>query len=42
MRHASPEVTLGVYMKEIPASVAAAVDALDSMLNPLVDGECIQ
>lgn len=33
MRHASPEVTLGVYMKEIPASVAAAVDALDSMLN---------
>jgi integrase len=42
MRHASPEVTLGVYMKEIPGSVAAAVDALDSMLNPATETESVQ
>lgn len=39
MRHTSPEVTLGVYMKEIPASVAAAVDALDAMVNPATPDE---
>jgi len=42
MRHASPEVTLGVNMKEIPASVAAAVDALDSMLNPVIGTGTVQ
>jgi len=31
MRHSSPDQTLKVYMREIPAGVRAAVDALDSM-----------
>lgn len=33
MRHSSPDQTVRTYMKEIPASVAAAVDALDRILN---------
>jgi hypothetical protein len=32
MRHASPQMTIGVYMQEIPESVKAAVDSLDSWL----------
>lgn len=33
LRHASPNVTAGVYMQEIPESVRAAVEALDRELN---------
>jgi hypothetical protein len=33
LRHASPDVTAGVYMQEIPESVRAAVEALDRELN---------
>ena len=32
MRHSSPDQTR-TYMKEIPASVCGAVDALDRLLN---------
>jgi integrase len=32
LRHASPDVTAGIYMQEIPASVRAAVEALDREL----------
>ena len=34
LRHASPQVTLGVYMKAIPESVRQAVEALYAMLHP--------
>jgi integrase len=33
LRHASPDVTAGVYMQEIPESVRAAVEALDRELT---------
>jgi integrase len=33
MRHSSPDQTVRTYMKEIPASVCGAVDALDRLLN---------
>jgi integrase len=33
MRHSSPDQTLKVYMREIPAGVRAAVDALDLMFT---------
>ncbi|SPF42730.1 putative Integrase family protein [Candidatus Sulfopaludibacter sp. SbA4] len=33
MRHSSPDQTVRTYMKEISASVATSVDALDRMLN---------
>ena len=36
LRHASPQVTLGVYMKAIPESVPKAVEALYGMLHPKV------
>ncbi|MGD0446769.1 MAG: hypothetical protein ABSA39_22770 [Edaphobacter sp.] len=31
MRHSSPDQTLKAYMREIPAGVRTAVDALDRM-----------
>ncbi len=31
MRHSSPDQTLKAYMREIPAGVRAAVDAVDSI-----------
>ncbi len=34
LRHASPQVTLGVYMKAIPESIRRAVEALYAMLHP--------
>jgi len=34
LRHATPAVTLAVYMKQIPASVRAAVEELDRKLSP--------
>lgn len=34
LRHASATTTLGVYVQEIPASVRAAVEALDAALSP--------
>jgi hypothetical protein len=33
MRHSSPDQTLKAYMREIPAGVRTAVDALDRMLT---------
>ncbi|HTX37000.1 MAG TPA: hypothetical protein VME43_18350, partial [Bryobacteraceae bacterium] len=33
MRHSTPDQTLKVYMREIPAGVRAAVDDLDRLLN---------
>lgn len=35
LRHSTPAMTIGVYMQQIPASVRAAVEALDQKLNPL-------
>jgi hypothetical protein len=32
LRHASPDVTAGVYMQNIPESVRAAVEGLDQEL----------
>ncbi|HWQ53553.1 MAG TPA: tyrosine-type recombinase/integrase [Bryobacteraceae bacterium] len=42
MRHASPEVTLRSYMKEIPAGVQAVVESLDAMLTPQHGGGRVQ
>jgi integrase len=36
--HASPDITAAVYMQAIPESVKAAVESLDSWLNPVADG----
>jgi integrase len=33
LRHATPAMTIGVYMKEIPASVRVAVEQLDLKLS---------
>jgi integrase len=33
MRHSSPDQTLKAYMREIPAGVRTAVDALDQMFT---------
>ena len=33
MRHSTPDQTLRVYMREIPAGVRAAVDDLDCLFN---------
>ena len=37
LRHATPAMTVGVYMKEIPASVRAAVEQLDLKLRAASD-----